>query len=102
MMALGRIDELVDYLDDPPRREQARQWYEKARTAAGEDSPLATKPRFALPPPMFSPTSLSNAAQPWSILENWLAKHPNNPLASAMWQYAATPGSGRWATRKRP
>jgi tetratricopeptide (TPR) repeat protein len=88
MMALGRIAELVDYLGDVPDRPAARQWYEKARLAVGDDAPLASEAQLRFAATYVQETEAEPVRKGISILEDWLAKHPANPLASAMWQYA--------------
>ncbi len=85
MMALGRIAELVDYLGDVPDRPAARQWYEKAREASGE---LADEATLRIAATYVQEMDTDSVKKGISILTDWLAGHPNNPLASAMWQYA--------------
>lgn len=88
MMALGRIAELVDYLGDVPDRPAARQWYEKARLAVGDDAPLASEARLRFAATYIQEMAAEPVRKGIGLLEDWLAKHPTNPLASAMWQYA--------------
>lgn len=88
MMAMGRIDELVDYLGDEPRRAEAREWYEKARTAAGENSDLAHEATLRIASTYVQSYDIEQCRHAMGLLEDWLAKYPKNPLASAMWQYA--------------
>jgi len=88
MMALGRIDELIDYRDDKPHRESARQWYEKAR-AASLGTPLADEATMRIAGTFIQQMTRDDVRHGIEVLENWLAQQPKNPLASAMWQYAA-------------
>lgn len=88
MMALGRIDELVDYRDDRPRRDSARQWYEKACQASGDTSDLASEATLRVAGTYIQEMDTDSVKKGIAILTDWLARHPNNPLASAMWQYA--------------
>lgn len=89
MMALGRIAELVDYLGDAPDRPAARQWYEKAREASGDSGELADEATLRIAATYIQEMDSDSVKKGISILTDWLAKHPKNPLASAMWQYAA-------------
>lgn len=88
MMALGRLAELVDYLGDTPDRPAARQWYEKAREASGDSSDLANEATLRIASTYVQEMDADSVRKGISILTDWLAGHPKNPLASAMWQYA--------------
>ena len=87
MMALGRIEELVDFLGDQPNREKAREWYEKARAASPKDSPLTHEATLRIAATHVQSYEPAQCLQAMTILEDWLKQYPNNPLASAMWQY---------------
>lgn len=88
MMAMGRIDELVDYLDDVPDRAGAREWYAKAREAAGVNSDLAHEATLRIAGTYIQTFDHDQVRTGVKLLKDWLEEHPNNPLASAMWQYA--------------
>ena len=89
MMAMGRIDELVDYLGDLPQREAARGWYQKARSAAGEGSDLSHEATLRIVATYVQTYDIEQCRNAMRILQTWLQEYPDNPLASAMWQYAA-------------
>lgn len=88
MMALGRIAELVDYLGDKVDLDTAQKWYEKARIAAGENSDLAHEATLRIAAVYIQTYEIPKVKQGVQILRQWLEKYPDNPLASAMWQYA--------------
>ena len=88
MMALGRIDELVDYLGDAPKRSAARQWYEMVRQTSGDASDLASEATFRIAATYIQEMDGDSVKKGISILTEWLKGHPKNALASAMWQYA--------------
>ncbi len=88
MMAMGRMAELVDYLGDQPDREAARQWYAKAREKAGEGSDLSHEATLRIAATYVQSYEPDQCRHALEMLEQWLAKYPNNPLASAMWQYS--------------
>ena len=88
MMAMGRIAELVDYLGDQPDRQRARDWYEKARSASPADAPLAHEATLRIAATHVQSYEPDECMLAVDMLDQWLKRYPNNPLASAMWQYA--------------
>lgn len=87
MMALGRIEELVDYLGDQPRRPEARAWYEKARDTSPVNSPMSHEATLRIASTYIQTYDPQQCQLAMTILEDWLKQYPDNPLASAMWQY---------------
>jgi tetratricopeptide (TPR) repeat protein len=87
MLALGRIDELVDYRNDKPDREAARAWYERAREAA-RGTPLADEATLRIAGSHIQLMTPESVRAGIDVLEKWLKQFPDNSLASAMWQYA--------------
>ncbi len=85
---LGRIDEAVDYAGDTADLDAARRRYETVRERfpgsfeAGEAT-LRLASTFVRP---HRPAEMRRGVQ---VLEGWLAAHPDDPLASGMWQYLA-------------
>ena len=88
LMALGRIEELVDYLGDQPRRPEARTWYEKARDTAPVNAPISHEAMLRIASTYVQSYEPKQCQMAMTILEDWLKKYPDNPLASAMWQYS--------------
>lgn len=88
LMALGRIAELVDYLNDTPDRPAARDWYDKARQASGLDTGLGHEATLRIAATYVQEMDADSVRKGIAILTDWLARYPKNPLASAMWQYA--------------
>ncbi len=90
MMHLGRIDELVDYyIGGKPETVDlpgARKWYEKV-VQNWPDDPIAGEATLRIAGTYIQTFDEAQVRQGTSILESWLKDHPNDPLASAMWQY---------------
>jgi tetratricopeptide (TPR) repeat protein len=88
MIALGTIAEQVDYLGDKTDLETARNWYSKAKVASGEGSELGHEATLRLASTYIQTFEAAQIRRGLQMLEEHLAKYPDNPLASAMWQYA--------------
>lgn len=88
MMALGRIAELVDYLDDKVDLDTARAWYRKTQEVVGSESPLYHEAALRLAGTYIQTFDDAQMKQGLAILEEDATKYPANPLASGMWQYA--------------
>lgn len=90
MLSIGRIDEMRDYLDDQIDLSAARGWYMKAaerfkgQPIAGEAVLRAASTLIQA----FDEPDYTQVKEGLALLEKFLAEHPNDPLASVMWQYA--------------
>lgn len=86
MMQLARIAELRDYRGDTPDPEGARQWYRKVRDRWSGD-PIAGEATFRIAMTHITTRQPDQVNMGIAELRQWLAAHPNDPLASAMWEY---------------
>jgi len=86
MMNLGRIAELSDYYQDVVDLAGARQWYEKVRDRYA-DKPIAGEAVLRIAGTYIQTFKKDEVAQGIELLRRWLAAHPDDPLASGMWQY---------------
>lgn len=89
MYNIGRILELRDHPDDVLDPDGAREWYERvAREFA--DQPIAGEAVLrasAVLVASYDAPQYAKVKQGIARLESWLASHPDEPLASVMWQY---------------
>jgi tetratricopeptide (TPR) repeat protein len=92
MMNLGRLKELVDYKGDVVDLVGARAEYTKV-TEKYPNDPIAGEATLRAAATLIqtydAKDQYANVKQGIGLLEKWLASHPNEPLASAMWQYVA-------------
>lgn len=86
MMNLGRLAELRDFHDDKVDLEQARRWYQKVVDGWPNDR-LAGEATFRIASTYVQTYETEQVKRGVRILEDWLAKHPDDPMASGMWQY---------------
>jgi tetratricopeptide (TPR) repeat protein len=86
-MNLGRILELSDYYGDGIDLEGARGWYAKAAERWAND-PIASEATLRIAGTYIQTFKTEQVHQGIDLLESWLKAHPNDPLASAMLQYA--------------
>jgi len=86
MMHLGRIAELRDYHKDESDLELARQWYSKVLERWPE-RPIASEATLRIASTYIQTYEQEQVEKGIAILEKWLAAHPDDYLASAMWQY---------------
>lgn len=90
MLSMGRIDEMRDYLDDNVNLDTAREWYLKVaerfkgQPIAGEAVLRAASTLIQA----FDEPKYLKVKEGLAMLEKFLAEHPDDPLASVMWQYA--------------
>ncbi len=90
MMNLGRIEELRDYLDDKIDLDAARKHYDRVVEAFAND-PIAGEATLRAAATLvmaYDAPDYVKVKQGIARLEAWIASHPNEPLASVMWQYA--------------
>lgn len=86
MMMIGRLKELRDFFDDKTNLEEARSWYQRVvdgwphRHIAGEAT-------FRIAATYIQTFDMKQVRKGIAILEGWLKKHPEDPMASGMWQY---------------
>jgi tetratricopeptide (TPR) repeat protein len=85
LLNAARIAELVDYYQDPPRTEQARRLYREVIRRWG-DLPIAGETTLRLAESYMRTFEPEQVRKGIEILKEWLDLHPNDPLASAMWQ----------------
>ena len=86
MMNLGRIEELSDYYEDEVDLAAARHWYEKV-VEGWPDRPVAGEATLRIAATHIQTYDDEQVRTGAALLETWLAAHPDDPLASAMWQY---------------
>lgn len=85
-LALGRIAELRDYTGDVPNPEMARDFYQQVINGWPGD-PIAGEATMRLAATYIQTYEEEQVRKGITILEDFLAKHPEDPLNSAMWQY---------------
>jgi len=88
MMNLGRIAELRDYGGDTPDLEAAREWYIRVRDRFMNE-PIAGEATLRIAATYIQTYEPEQVRKGVEILHAWLADHPKDELASAMWQYLA-------------
>lgn len=88
LMNLGRIAELVDYTGDVTDRETARQWYTKAQNAA-KGTALEGEATLRIAATYIQTHETAQIATGLELVRSFLQSHPQDVLASAMWQYMA-------------
>src|SRR5688500_2384323 len=85
MMNLGRIDELRDH-GEPPNLPGARRWYQQVIDRWPAD-PIAGEATLRLAATHVQTYESDAVGKGIALLEDWLEAHPDDALASAMWQY---------------
>ena len=86
VLNLGRLAELVDFYQDPVDIAEARARYrEVAQRWPTQD--IAGEATFRLASSLVQSLAADDLAQAITTLDGWLASHPQEPLAPAMWQY---------------
>jgi tetratricopeptide (TPR) repeat protein len=88
MLNIGRVYELSDYYKDGEDFPKARAYYEQV-VERWPDLPIAGEATLRIAGTYvksFEPKQVRKGTQ---VLEDWLAEHPDDPLASAMWHYLA-------------
>lgn len=92
IMNIGRLKELRDFKDDPVDLPGARAEYQKV-IDRWPNAPIAGEATLRVAATLIqtydAQNNYANVKEGIAILEKWLATHPNEPLASAMWQYVA-------------
>lgn len=86
VLNLGRIAELRDYLGDVIDLDTARSRYSEIIKRWPAD-PIAGEATFRLGTSHLSTMDEAQFAPGVAILTDWLAAHPDEPLAAGMWQY---------------
>ena len=90
MMNIGRIAELKDFSDDAVDLPRARKYYARVIERFASD-PIASEAvlREAAAYIMeYDAPAFTNVKAGVALLEKWIADHPNDGLASVMWQTA--------------
>jgi tetratricopeptide (TPR) repeat protein len=88
MMNLGRILELPEDRDDPVDLPGARAWYQKVIDSWPSD-PIAGEATLRVAGTYIQTYGESAVAKGVDLLRGWVEAHPNDRLASVMWQYLA-------------
>ncbi len=89
MMNLGRVYELRDYPEDIVDMDKAREAYEQV-VARFPGDPIAGEAALRAASTLvmaFDEPNYEKVKAGVAFLEKWLADHPNEELASVMWQY---------------
>jgi tetratricopeptide (TPR) repeat protein len=86
MMMMGRIKELRDFFDDKINLEEARGWYQRVVDTWPKDR-IAGEATFRIAATYVQTYDEKQVKKGIKILEDWLQKHPDDPMASGMWQY---------------
>ena len=86
MMNLGRIAELVDYTGDTSDLATARDWYQKV-VDRFPGLPIAGEAALRIAGTYIQTYQKDQVTKGIEIVSDWLKAHPQDPLASAMWQY---------------
>ncbi|MBN2241854.1 MAG: tetratricopeptide repeat protein [Acidobacteria bacterium] len=86
MMNLGRMAELRDFHDDTFDLKLARSWYQRVVDHFPEDK-IAGEAMFRVASTYIQTYDLKQVKKGVKLLEDWLKKHPDDPMASGMWQY---------------
>ena len=85
-MDLGRMEELTGLRQTPNRLAAARDYYGKVLEQWPNES-IAGEATLRIAATWVQAFEIEQVKRGVSILQHWLASHPNDPLASAMWQY---------------
>jgi tetratricopeptide (TPR) repeat protein len=88
MMNIGRIFEVSDFYEDAINLEEARAWYQRVVDGWPND-PIAGEATLRVAHTYIQTYDKKQVQKGVEILEAWLKAHPDDPLASAMWQYLA-------------
>ena len=88
MLNLGRIAELSDYYQDKVDLQGARAQYQKV-VDHWPDKLIAGEATFRIASTYVQTYKIEDIRKAVGALEAWLDEHPEDPLASAMWQYLA-------------
>jgi tetratricopeptide (TPR) repeat protein len=88
MMNLGRLAELRDFFGDAIDRPGARRWYQQVVDRWPQD-PIAGEATLRIAATYIQTYELEQVQLGVVVLESWLAKHPDDPLAGGMWSYLA-------------
>jgi tetratricopeptide (TPR) repeat protein len=89
MMNLGRLKELRDFPGDNPDLDGAVELYQQV-AAKWPNDPIAGEATLRAAAAMvqaYDVPDFVKVKQGVALLEQWLAGHPHDPLASIMWQY---------------
>lgn len=89
MYNIGRILELRDYPDDELDLDGAREWYERVAREFPE-LPIAGEAMLRASATLvmsYDAPDYARVRRGIALLESWLASHPDDALASVMWQY---------------
>lgn len=86
MMMIGRIKELRDFFDDKINLEEARSWYQRVVDNNPQDR-IAGEATFRIGATYIGTYEPDQVKKGIEVLEDWLKKHPDDPMASGMWQY---------------
>jgi len=89
MMNVGRVHELRDYSEDVVDLAKAREAYEKV-VARFPNDPIAGEAVLRAASTLvmaFDEPNYEQVKSGITMLEKWLAAHPDDALASVMWQY---------------
>ncbi len=86
-MNIGRIYELNDFYDDVVDLEKARAYYEKVIEQWPEKR-IASEAALRVAASYLQTYESNKVVKGIAFLEEWLFQHPDDPLASLMWQYA--------------
>ena len=84
MLNLGRLAELPDYFRDRPDLPSARKWYQRVLDEHGKEL-IAHEAVLRLAASYLQTFDVNDGWRGISLLEQWLAAHADNPLASTMW-----------------
>lgn len=87
LINLGRIAELSDYYEDVIDLPKARTYYSQVIERFGGDEEIAAEATLRLAAAFVQSYKDEDVRQGVTVLEKWLASHPDGPLVSAMWQY---------------
>ena len=85
MMQRGRIEEMIDFYGDSPNLDFARQWYARVVERWPND-PVAGEATLRIACTHFQTFEGAQIAEGITVLEAWVAQHPEDALASGMWQ----------------
>ena len=86
LLNLGRIAELQDFNKDKADLETARKYYQQVVDRWGKET-IAGEATLRIAGTYIQTYKHKQARKGIKVLDKWLAKHPRDPLASAMWQY---------------
>jgi len=86
VLNLGRIAELVDFYQDPVDPGEARARYREV-VARWPTQDIAGEATFRLAGSLVQSLAADDLTEAVATLDGWLASHPQEPLAPAMWQY---------------